>query len=249
MMTKREQLIDQYEDAAFALVMDKIAVSEGEKYLRLNSQLKDDPTAEVPEIVRRRAERTIGKAFRKARTASGAKTFFNVVNKVAVFFLVISMVFATAFTASADFRASTYSFVMKVFDDHFEYGFENKLVKHNVTNPYTTFELGWVPDGYSFVEKASDSSSYRESYQDKEGNSLMIWLVELGVSGIDSIDNENATIYQETINGYNVTIFEKGYYYATVPIPESLQVLQIIATSHELSVNFINRIIEALVLD
>ena len=35
-MTKREQLIEQYEDAAFALVMDKIAASEGEKYLRLN---------------------------------------------------------------------------------------------------------------------------------------------------------------------------------------------------------------------
>ena len=45
-MTKREQLRERYEEAAFALAMDKIAASEGENYLKLNSRLKGDPAAE-----------------------------------------------------------------------------------------------------------------------------------------------------------------------------------------------------------
>ena len=47
-MTKREQLIEQYEDALFALLMDSVAEEEGKKAIELNERLKADPEAEVP---------------------------------------------------------------------------------------------------------------------------------------------------------------------------------------------------------
>ena len=50
-MTKREQLIEQYEDALFALLMDSVAEEEGKKAIELNERLKADPEADPGKIV------------------------------------------------------------------------------------------------------------------------------------------------------------------------------------------------------
>lgn len=244
-MTKREQLIEQYEDAVFALAMDKIAASEGEKYLKLNRQLKDDPTAEVPESVRRRAERTIVKTFRKSRAMSVARIFSNVVNKVAMLFLVISTIFATAFTASPDFRAATYSFVMKVFDDHFVYSFLDKPERIE-SEQFTHFELGWMPEGYDLFYQSSDNISYQVVYKDEQGNIISAWLMSLSSFGQVSADADNAILSQDSVNGYDVTIFYNDCIQAVIQIPASHQVIHLFASSSEFPRETLNKIIENL---
>lgn len=246
-MTKREQLIEQYEDAVFALVMDKIAASEGEKYLRLNRQLKDDPTAEVPENVRRQAEKAIGRAFRKARTTSIAKIFCNVVNKVAVFFLAISMVFATAFTAFADFRESTYHFVMRMFDDHFEYEFSERTPIANEKN--ISIEPEWIPNGYSFVTEGSDSMSSWKRYMDEKGNYLSIRLTQLNAAGIDFTDSEETLVSWASIQGFEITIFRGNFLQAIIPVPNSKQMIHIVASSPDFSQEDLIKIAESLISD
>ena len=42
-MTKREKLLEQYEDALFSLLMDEFAESEGKAALEENARLKADP--------------------------------------------------------------------------------------------------------------------------------------------------------------------------------------------------------------
>ena len=138
---------------------------------------------------------------------------------------------------------------MKVFNDHLEYAFEIEGAEHHVANTYTTFELGWIPEDYSLKERVRDPFSYREAYQDKEGNSLIIWLVDMTMSGVGSSDIEDATVYQRKINGYNVTIYEKDYYNVVIPIPESRQVIQIIATSHKFSEEDIDQMISSLTIN
>lgn len=49
-MTRREQLVEQYEDALFELLMDDVAESEGEKFEKLNDSLNSDLSAEVPTV-------------------------------------------------------------------------------------------------------------------------------------------------------------------------------------------------------
>lgn len=56
-MRNRDKLVEQYEDALFALLMDEVARSEGEAALLLNEQLQNDPNAEVPEEIRDRCEK------------------------------------------------------------------------------------------------------------------------------------------------------------------------------------------------
>ena len=60
-MTQKEQLWENYEDAVFAILMDAVAEQEGEKGLQLMEELEHDPSAQVPEEVQRRAEKTIRK--------------------------------------------------------------------------------------------------------------------------------------------------------------------------------------------
>ena len=48
-MRRYEQLLEDYEDAYFALLMDKVAKQEGERLEHLNQELIEDPNFEVPE--------------------------------------------------------------------------------------------------------------------------------------------------------------------------------------------------------
>lgn len=69
-MTRREELQEAYEDAMFALLMDYVAESEGEKALEENRVLQEDPDAEVPQEVRRACLKEIHRAFRKKSARS-----------------------------------------------------------------------------------------------------------------------------------------------------------------------------------
>lgn len=69
-MTHHEKLVERYEDALFALMMEDVAETEGEKLQELNEQLKRDPSAEIPRELDERCIRTI-------RTEFGKKNFIS----------------------------------------------------------------------------------------------------------------------------------------------------------------------------
>lgn len=48
-MTRHERLLEEYEDAYFALLMEEVAKQEGERLEALNETLQSDPEAAVPE--------------------------------------------------------------------------------------------------------------------------------------------------------------------------------------------------------
>ena len=50
-MSRTEQLYESYEDALFALLMDKVAKAEGARLLEENERLQNDPNAAVPEHI------------------------------------------------------------------------------------------------------------------------------------------------------------------------------------------------------
>ena len=98
-MTQKEQLWENYEDAVFAILMDAVAEQEGEKGLQLMEELEHDPSAQVPEEVQKRAEKTIRKAF-AAKNREPVKRFtFKVVQRIAVAVLVVVITTACAFAA------------------------------------------------------------------------------------------------------------------------------------------------------
>ena len=117
-MTQKEQLWENYEDAVFAILMDAVAEQEGEKGLQLMEELEHDPSAQVPEEVQRRAEKTIRKAF-AAKNREPVKRFtFKVVQRIAVAVLVVVITTACAFAAFPEVRANLYNLIIREYEDH-----------------------------------------------------------------------------------------------------------------------------------
>ena len=58
-MTRQELLVEQYEDALFALIMDKVAEVEGQKAIEENQRLKESGEVVIPEELNRRCKQTI----------------------------------------------------------------------------------------------------------------------------------------------------------------------------------------------
>lgn len=82
-MTHHEKLVERYEDALFALMMEDVAETEGEKLQELNEQLKRDPSAEIPRELDERCIRTIRTEFGKKNFISarrGAVRVFRVIS-------------------------------------------------------------------------------------------------------------------------------------------------------------------------
>lgn len=53
-MDRRQQLIEQYEDALVALLVDHIMEYEGRELGELNERLKNDSSAAVPDAMNKR---------------------------------------------------------------------------------------------------------------------------------------------------------------------------------------------------
>ena len=58
-MTRRERLLEQYEDAFFALLMEDVMIREGARLEARNQRLLEDPAAAAPESLDRRCLRAI----------------------------------------------------------------------------------------------------------------------------------------------------------------------------------------------
>ena len=154
-MTRREMLLEQYEDALFALMMDEVAAVEGQKALEENRRLRESGEPVIPEEVSRRCRgairrRTAQKDFKRFGGSVG-----RVVTKVAVAALLGMLLFTTAFAASEEFRIKTLNFVMEVFDDRTEIKFtpeDTLLQADGCAAPRLT--AGWLPEGFALTEES-----------------------------------------------------------------------------------------------
>lgn len=84
-MKKHERLLDDYEDALFALLLEPVAEQESTEALELKVHLKDDPAAAVPAEVTRSSLRTIHQEFARQRRKHIIKTAKRALNHVAYF--------------------------------------------------------------------------------------------------------------------------------------------------------------------
>ena len=64
-MKSKEQLWEDYEDALFALLMDKVAEDEGARLYEENERLRRDPAAEVPPEFDRKSREAIIRAYQE----------------------------------------------------------------------------------------------------------------------------------------------------------------------------------------
>lgn len=223
-MTHHEKLVERYEDALFALMMEDVAETEGEKLQELNEQLKRNPAAEIPKELDERCIRTIRTEFGKKNFRSAGRGAVRVFRVVSAATLIIMLLFTTVFAASPSFRAQTLTVLVEMFDDHGEIRF------NGITNSAETHEMSilWMPDGYQTEFEEFDESRMIVRAKGENNKSLNVAATSISKSRSYSFDTEEATeesvmiqnneaaIYQmETEDGNKITVLwtdmEKGW--------------------------------------
>jgi len=177
-MTKREKLLEQYEDALFSLLMDEFAESEGKAALEENERLKADPNFVVPKELQQRCRRTISHYFA----------------------LIAMLLFTMAFATSTDFRIKTLNWIIEVFDDRTEFSFVEQESIDNIKNQGKEVVVEWIPEGFSQCNQSENKFAFRMDYCSDDGEEFSIAVFD-GTNMKFGVDTEDAEVESVDIQG------------------------------------------------
>ncbi len=212
-MNRREKLIDNYEDALFAVLMDKVAEEEGAKLREENQELRNDPEAAVPEHVDVVARQTIRKAFAGQTRRSSLHIARRVLNTVAMLVLICSAIFVTAYAAFPEVRVKTLNLLIQSSD----VASRLTLLKESDTSGTKRVSseecllCGYSipkPKGFSTAEIDEDKHGGWVVYQSLQGETVR---VSVSTSKTKYLDTENVDSIEEvTIHGYSGVLIGKN---------------------------------------
>lgn len=217
-MTERERLIEEYEDAFFAVLMHDLAEYEGKKLIIENDNLKNDPAFEVPDYVHKRSLSTIRRAMRKEKVIRGLKFSKRAIYKVAVVFLIASVLFTSAYASVPSFRARTLNLLIEISDvsalltmsqyDNVPDATNSSLMDEKST--LLGYSIPHISSGYSLsFSESNDNYSATLYYLDSDGNYILISVTN-GDHQNHNIDTEKADrIEQLAVSKYDVILVTK----------------------------------------
>lgn len=206
-MTQKEQLWENYEDAVFAILMDAVAEQEGEKGLQLMEELEHDPSAQVPEEVQRRAEKTIRKAFAAQSRRSARHVGFRMFQRIAVAVMLVILTAVCAFAAFPEMRVNVLNMIEQTFSDHTDFN-----VTSGDSDEYSsatfTIKPAWLPENFSLTDEGENNASVFSMYENGAGGVLFI--SENKATDLSmAVDTENAEKQDIKIQDYQAKLIEK----------------------------------------
>lgn len=232
-MHEQEKLYEQYEDAVFALLMDKVAEENGKKLLQQNEELLADPDAAVPKALSRRCLRTIEKAHRKSQWKAAAKKVTRALNRVALWILVPLFLFGTAFAASETVRVKTLNFLITNFEFGTEFRIENTASATPQQQSMTPVVDDCIPSDYDLISQSSTSLSEVFLYTNASDSevSIIIYTLEK-LNGAISIDTEDDEVWYNTIDDQSVMYVQKADTYQAVWTDVENQKMYVLSSSN-----------------
>lgn len=209
-MTRRERLVEQYEDALFSLIMDEVAETEGRKAIEENQRLKESGEVVIPEELNRLCKQTIRRKTAGKHLKRYGKGFGKVLNKVAIVALMALLLFTTAFATSESFRAKTLNFVMEVFDDRTEI----KFVPGDTDTDSTAvpeITAGWLPEGFELTHTDMHEANRVYEYANSDNTAYIAVNIMEMTSVNMTLDTEDATTLSHQVQGEDAVMVDKGH--------------------------------------
>lgn len=194
-MSSREQLIENYEDALFALMMDEVAQSEGERLLRENETLKKDAGAAVPPVLHKRCLQTIRSALLRQKSGASVRCAGRLLLRLAAAVFVTAALFSAAFAASPGFRATTLNLLMSMNDELVEWAPADR--KDDLSLALPVDEI-WLPEDYALAEETYDDFAAMLLYRNDAGDCLYITRLQCNSESFVQIDKEDSDYWAET---------------------------------------------------
>lgn len=208
-MTRREMLMEQYEDALFALLMDEVAEVEGQKALEENQRLKESGELVIPEEVSQRCQRVIARKTAEKDFKRFGKGFGRIVTKVAVVALMGMLLFTTAFAASEDFRVKTLNFVMEVFDDRTEIKFVPEDKSSNASSAVPQITAGWLPEGFELMGESSTERNRQYEFALPDSDRyISVIIMRMENTGV-AVDTEGIDAISKQVQGMDAILVDK----------------------------------------
>lgn len=234
-MNENERLYEQYENALFALIMNRVAEENGKALLQKNEELLADPNAAVPERLSKRCLHTIEKSYRKARLQESTHKIVRALNCVALWILIPIFMFVGVFATSETVRVKTLNLLIKEFDISTEFRTasdgENNLNLEEVPFEDDMFESLCVmlPPEFSLMTSSTNQAFENYVFGNDENATFFVTRYFLEENqGVVSVDTENATVWHETIGTSDVMFIQKEPVYQAVWIDDARQLMYVI---------------------
>ena len=216
-MTRREELEEASEDAYFELLMDEVAEMEGAYWEEVRKELENDPAAAMPESVERRCVQTIKRCFARQRRQENLRIAKRVLNRIAVFVAIVSMMITTVLAVSEDARVAAANLLITVNERYTEFRmdpdvthdkFENVPTDEILDGDYfSKIHIGWLPEGFFYSGGTPDAIA---EFENAEEHIIIISCTD-GEATLQ-IDTEEAdSVDYIEVNGYQVIqVLKKG---------------------------------------
>lgn len=212
-MNTRQTLMEQYEDALFAVIMNEIMLEEGRELLEESARLKADPSFAVPGQTDRRCLKTIARAFGKRKRAHAARTAWRVFQKVSVAAFAAMLLFTGVYAAFPSVRAATLNLLIEVSDVATVMRFREDEVQENLpdgTAEARIYELGELPDGFVLTDAGDSGLSYWRIYSNNSGAKIMLDVMDGSGNMAYKFDTEDVySIEDIEVNGATGMMVEK----------------------------------------
>lgn len=216
-MTNHEKLLQEYEDALFALLMEEVAQAEGEAALALNERLLSDPDAAMPESMQRRCEKAIHDGFAQQNRQRARRRAWRIAKRAALAAALGALMFTTAFAVSEDFRIATVNAMIKVYENRTEIQFQGGTAAGQQRSAQSeenggleyqyNIALEWMPDGYEFESGKSNGSGDRISFANSIGALLEVDIHRYNEHTVYNLNTEDCSDKNVTIQGHSATLY------------------------------------------
>lgn len=207
---KKLELLDQYDDVTFALLMDEYAEEEG---ARLRKEFEEAQAAgevtDTSDALDEKCLQMIRRDFAKKRGKDNVRKIIRMTSKVAVAVKVfLGVATATIFAVDA-FRIPVLNFI---FTNYEQFSSINIEGNNSDTLPVEAedYLLGLLPNGFYQTNSSSDADATFSSYKDTDGNSVQ-FLMTIS-DGTHHIDTEGSTTSEIDLGYYKAILIEKNGY-------------------------------------
>lgn len=248
-MNEDERLYEQYEDAFFALLMNRVAEANGKELMQKNEELLADPNAAVPESLSKRCLHTIEKSYRKAQIQKAAKKTLRTLNRVALWILIPLFMFVGVFAASETVRVKTLNYLVETFD--FGTSYELFVGQNNMEVPIEENKarvLNAVPADFVLITNEESETSCIYHFQNGHSEEFEVsiyYISEASVSTV-TIDTEDAEVREENLDGQGVSIVHKDNFYQIFWLEDTSN-LMFVVYGEDISLDILQTVAERII--
>lgn len=211
-MIRREALLEQYEEALFALLMESVAEAEGEKALEESRRLNESGEEIMPAETHRRCLRLIAQKMAGRNVRQFGRGFVRAAGMAATIALVAIMVFTTAFAAQESFQAKkpTFGYAMK-FHKHttvISLPASSAALGSGQRSPAPQFSVDWLPKGFEPEKEEKSDSNVWIQYRRPNTEARIVIAARNLLDGSANVNTEDAKVSYRQLRGTEAMVVE-----------------------------------------